>query len=158
MDQQQINALIETSKKDPTLFSNINIEELLSNIDDDKYDYLIDKTTEDLSLEIVDALQPFANTLSPDTIESYCNKLIGYRVIDRICELHLGKHIRWIKKNGLSLTNGGILVNIRICDDCVLLNCKTSQYKFFNIRFEECVVFQKLSFEEQLIILSNDSV
>jgi hypothetical protein len=88
-------------------------------------------------------------------MNNYCNRLIGYRVVDRICDLRNGIMIRWIKKNNGRLTNGGLLMSVKIEDKGVQLLCKNSINNFFNIRFDDCIIFQKLTLEEQVILIAN---
>ena len=82
----------------------------------------------------------------------YCNKLIEYYPIEHIYELHKGKHIRWIRNN--KLTNGGIIVNIKFTDNGTQILCMNSTKKFTQIKFDECIIFQKLNETEQLIIMA----
>jgi hypothetical protein len=107
-----INEVFESAKKDPNLFSTIDIENILNSIENDKNDYLENKTLDDIVKE------NFENVLSlgldKTTMEKICNKLIGYRYVDEIHELFKGRHIRWIR-DGV-LTNGGIVVDIKFTD------------------------------------------
>ena len=66
-----------------------------------------------------------------------------------------GNYVRWIPLKDPSkiyLTNGGILVNIEIFESCVQIRVKNNQNRFFNIKFDEVLIFQKLSMQEKIII------
>jgi NDP-sugar pyrophosphorylase family protein len=86
----------------------------------------------------------------------YCQKLVGYRIVDDIHELHKGKHIRWIRENSITLTNGGIVMNIKFLDNGTHVLCMSSGNRFIQFKFDECVIFQKMTLEEQLIMMAYD--
>jgi hypothetical protein len=157
-EKLNIQEIFENARKDPTLFSTMNIEELLDSIENDKNDYLENKTMEDITKEIFENICEL--DLSLDETKIICNRLIGYRYIDEIRDLHKGKHIRWlrIKSKTPSLTNGGILVNIKFLDNGVHIICKNSQNRFIQYKFDDCVTFQKLSVEEQLLLMAYENL
>jgi hypothetical protein len=86
--------------------------------------------------------------------------LIGYRYVDEIRYLHKGKHIRWIRQNNKipSLTNGGIVVNIKFLDNGIHIVCKNSQNRFIQYKFDDCITFQRLSVEEQLLLMAYENI
>jgi hypothetical protein len=149
--EHSIEEIYKNAINDPTLLSTIDIESLLSKIGNNHY--LEDKNVNDISLEVYNGLEPLQ--LNKDIMNNYCNRLIGYRVVDRICDLRNGIMIRWIKKNNGRLTNGGLLMSVKIEDKGVQLLCKNSINNFFNIRFDDCIIFQKLTLEEQVILIAN---
>lgn len=134
---------------DPTLLSTINIDSLLDKIGDNHY--LEGKTLKNISEEIYESLF----FLEEEKVKECCMRLIGYRVVDRICDLRNGRLVRWMKRTTGSLTNGGLLMNVKIENTGVTLLCKNNTGRFFNARFDDCVVFQKLSMEEQIVLMAN---
>ena len=96
--------------------------------------------------------------LEEDKKKDYCMRLIGYHIVDRICDLRNGRLIRWIKKENGLLTNGGLLMNVKIENKGVILLCKNNSNRFFNVCFDNCLVFQKLSMEEQIVLMANSTV
>ena len=147
MDTKEI---FEQALKDPELLSSLDINNLLESLQDQKNDYLENKTMNEINnyvFEKIDAL-----TINLETKKQYCERLIGYYPINRIYELHKGKHIRWIRNN--KLTNGGIIVNIKFTNNGTQVLCMNSCKKFIQIKFDECVIFQKLNETEQLIIMA----
>lgn len=106
--------------------------------------------------------------------------LIGYKYIDDIDELTVGRYIRWIslkRPDHISLTNGAHVCNISIqnyadadhndndsddddgdqdqeeCKTCV--RCKVvrnGKPLFFNLNFDENLVFQKITEQEWIIL------
>lgn len=98
--------------------------------------------------------------------------LIGYKYIDNIDELTVGRYVRWIslkRPDHISLTNGAHVCNISIqnyadddyddddeyqeCKTCV--RCKVVRNRkplFFNLNFDENLIFQKITEQEWIIL------
>ena len=150
MDIQEI---FENAKKDPSLFSSIDIDELLDNIENETTEYLENKTLGDISKIIFDILSSEIPILGKETIQKYCEKLTGYRYVENVCDIRQGIFVRWIRNN--TLMNGGIVMNIKFGEN-VQIVCKTVLGRFVSLRFDECLIFQKLTMEEQLILMSYD--
>lgn len=153
-----INEIFENAQKDPSLFSTMDINMLLSLIENEKNDYLENKTMKDITEEIYTKISKIC---LPSDRETMCNKLIGYRYVDEIHELHKGKHVRWIRMTNhdnmpARLTNGGIVVDIKFLDNGTHVLCKNSRHQFIQYKFDDCYTFQKLSVEEQLILMAYD--
>jgi len=158
LKNMDIKEIYESALTDPTLFSTIDVESLLAKIECEDNHYLENKTLTDISKDIFDAVSEL--NVSTDLASNFCDRLSGYRYIERVCDLRNGKMMRWIKRpmnlplNEKSLTNGGILMNIKIENSGVQLLCRNNAQRFFNIKFDDCLVFQKLTMEEQLIVMS----
>lgn len=147
MDTKQI---FEQALKDPELVSTIDIEKLLDSLQDQRNDYLENKSLKEINQDVFEKINILNIELEKKQI--YCNKLIEYYPIENIYELHKGKHIRWLRDN--KLTNGGIIVNIKFTDNGTQILCMNSCKKFTQIKFDECTIFQKLNETEQLIIMA----
>lgn len=147
MDVQKI---FEQALKDPTLTSNLDIDKLIDSLEDKYNDYLENKTLQEINQDIFNKVKLLDLPVAKK--EEYCDKLIGYHPIEDVYELHKGKHIRWIRNN--KLTNGGIIVNIKFTDNGTQVLCMNSARKFIQIKIDECIIFQKLSETEQLIIMA----
>ena len=143
---QSLDDIFEEAKADPSLFSSIDVDALLEKME--TAHYLENKGIADISKEVFDAIDEL--DLEKEVAVDYCTRLTGYRYVDRICDLRNGRLMRWIK-NG-SLTNGGILVNVKMEPKGVQLLCKNNIHRFFNVRFDDCLIFQKLTMEEQLVL------
>ena len=147
-----INDIMKDALNDPTLLSTLDINKLLNTLEHDKCNYLDNKTLEtfiDENYDIMNALD-----ISTDNKLKFCNKLIGYRSIDQINELHKGKYIRWYRNSNGKLTNGGILVDIKFLDNGIHILCMNSMRRFIQYKFDDCITFQKLTDEEQLILMA----
>ena len=70
-------------------------------------------------------------------------------------QLNRGKHVRWIKKDDQThkLDMGGIVVDIKFNDNGthILIFNKYLKRNFL-MHFDKIHIFQKLSFEEELIL------
>lgn len=150
MDIQEIFA---HAKTDPSLFSSIDIDELLDNIENETTEYLENKTLADISKTVIEVLTVEFESLGKEVIQKHYEKLSTYRYVDKVCELRQGIFIRWIRNK--TLMNGGTVINIKIGEN-VQIVCKTALGKHVSLRFDECVIFQKLTMEEQLILMSYD--
>jgi len=151
-----INELFENAMKDPTLLSTLDIDNLLKTIENDKNDYLENKTMKQITNEIYETIQILE--ISQKIRFEYCQKLIGYRLVDNVHELHKGKHIRWIRESSPKLTNGGIVVDIKFLDNGTHVLCKGVTNRFIQFKYDECLIFQKMTLEEQLIIMAYEQL
>ena len=96
--------------------------------------------------------------LSREKLKIYHKSLKQYRYIDEIPELRFGSYIRWISlKNpdNIKLSNGGLVCDIKI-ENGVKIVCKNNINRFFEFKMDECLVFQKLSPQEQVILSALD--
>ena len=92
--------------------------------------------------------------LSNEKHEKIMQSLSEYKYVDEIPDLDYGRYIRWISlKNpsNIKLTNGGILCDIKVNEEVSLL-CKNNANRFFQIKIDECLIFQKLTNEEKIIL------
>jgi hypothetical protein len=153
MEDLTLEEIVEKVKTDHTLFSTIDVNRLLEKIE--KEHYLENKSLKDISTEIFEEMCGLS--LSPEITQNYCMRLSEYRLVDKICDLRNGRLIRWIKKTDNRLTNGGLLMNVKMDAKGTVLLCKNGNHRFFNVRFDDCILFQKLTMEEQFILLANDS-
>ena len=146
-----VEEILQNALNDPSLFSKLDIDELLDNIENKKNDYLENKTMKSITNDVFAVINEI-QYISLSEGRDICGRLVGYRHVDEIRELHKGKHVRWITSKG-ALTNGGIVVNIKFTDGGTNVLCKNAQNRFISYRFDECTTFQKLSAEEQLILM-----
>jgi hypothetical protein len=164
---EQINfqELFENIQKDSSLLSTINVNELLKIVKDDTNStkYLLNKTFNIIKTEIHDILQTTFPKISPSQIETFSKTLFDFRYVDEIYELHKGKYIRWIKcSNGDNitpkLTNGGFVVNVKFLDNGIYILCKNNRNQFIQYKYDDCITFQKLSYEEHIILMIHQTL
>jgi hypothetical protein len=80
-----------------------------------------------------------------------------YKYVNELHELTTGRYIRWVNVNDLSkLMNGGFVVNVDIEDYGTLITCKNWKNMFFRLYMDECIIFQRITPEEHIILMAND--
>ena len=97
--------------------------------------------------------------LSRDKLKEYHKKLKDYRYVDDLSNIQYGRYIRWINltdPHNLTLTTGGIIIDIKICESGIHLICKNFKNHKFQIRINECFIFQKLTEQEKIILFTLD--
>tara|TARA_B110000008_G_scaffold184306_1_gene183172 strand:- start:652 stop:1077 length:426 start_codon:yes stop_codon:yes gene_type:complete len=130
----------------------LDISSLLKALDNDNNENIMDLDLDKIQKMKHNILSEL--DLTDDKYNSMMNSLREYKYIDEIPDLDYGHYIRWISlKNpaNIKLTNGGILCDIKVNDQVSLL-CKTNSNRFFQIKLDECLVFQKLSEQEKIIL------
>jgi len=88
-------------------------------------------------------------------LKEYHKKLKNYRYVRGMHDLQFGYYIRWVplKEGGeITLTRGAYISGIDIVEDDILIQCKTNFNRFFNIKFGNCIIFQKITNQEKLIL------
>jgi len=87
-------------------------------------------------------------------IKEYYKLLKEYRYVDEIDELRYGSYIRWFNikdpEATLTLLRGGFIADITNKNGINIL-CK-NRNKFFTIKMERSVIFQKNTNQEKLLI------
>jgi len=83
------------------------------------------------------------------------DKLSNYRYCNDLKDIQYGFYIRWIPlKNPekIYITNGGHVCDIKIINNEIHIVCKNNINRFFQIKFDECLLFQKISPQENVIL------
>jgi hypothetical protein len=131
----------------------MDVDKLLLALDNEDNEKLMNLTLskiKKIKFEILKELE-----LSNDLLKDYMNKLKEYRYIDEMNELRYGAFIRWIPikdLDNLYLTQGALLCEIKVDDNGIVLSCKNYAHKHFQLRMEECLIFQKLTNQEQVLL------
>tara|TARA_B110001450_G_scaffold246707_1_gene261007 strand:- start:745 stop:1185 length:441 start_codon:yes stop_codon:yes gene_type:complete len=93
--------------------------------------------------------------LTRDELLKYHKVLNKYRFVDELDEIKLGSYIRWFNLRNienLKLTNGGILIDVQSGIDDINLVCKNNRNQIFSLSLNKCIVFQKINYQEELLI------
>jgi hypothetical protein len=93
--------------------------------------------------------------LTREELLNYHKVLKEYKYVDELDEINIGSYIRWFnlkKMDNIKLTNGGIIVDIQPGIDDITIICKNNINKFFSLSLNKCIIFQKLNYQEQLLI------
>jgi hypothetical protein len=128
----------------------IKTDDFVSAYDNDKNQYLENKTNKIIQQEIIESLGR--------ENESLTTKLNGYRFVDEVDQLHIGKFTRWIPRyeKNAKLAVGGFVTNIDYTDNGILLTVKTWHNQVMKVIFDQCLLYQKLSSDEKLVLLAAD--
>ena len=135
----------------------MDVDKLMSALDNDKNESIINLTTKKIQEMIFNILKELH--LDKVTLLEYFKKLKGYRYIDEINDLKYGGFIRWIPitdPDHLPLHYCGIVCDIVIKDDGVYVVCKNFMHRHYRFKMDECLIFQKLNAQEQIIISALD--
>jgi hypothetical protein len=153
LSNEFINKVFEDAQNDSSLLDTVDIDEIISMSENENMDYINEKTMNDILNEIYEALKDL--NINETQQNNLYSKLAGYRFIENVYELHKGKHIRWIRfNNPEKITNGAIVAEIKFRDNGTHVLCKTIQNKIFQIKYDDCLIFQKLTTGEQLILMA----
>lgn len=131
----------------------IDIESLMSALDDDDNASLMNLDTRAVKAIKNDMLQKL--NLSREQLKKLHKQLENYRYVDEMNELKFGAYIRWIPlrdPNKIKLTNGGIICDILVKDNGIHVVCRNNMHRMFQIKLVECMVFQKLSDQERVLL------
>jgi len=161
--QKEIHEIYENALKDPTLLSTLNINDLLDTLEEDEHtSYLENKTLKSINKEVYDAISELG--CNEERHADLYSKLIGYRVVSEICYLHTGKYVKAIRKSNdesPKISMMGIVSAIQFNDNGILVRILLplgKRYIHKNYLFDNYITFQKLSDNEQLILMAYDTL
>jgi len=134
----------------------MDVNKLLKALDDDSNENLFNFTTKkilEMNLQVLKELE-----LDKTETLNILKKLKEYRYVDEMNDLKYGTYLRWIPLNdpeNIHLTKGAVFCELNITDNGVFIVCKNFGYstKHFQIKMDECLVFQKLT-PQELVLLS----
>lgn len=159
VDSSLFQEILRDAHSDPSLQSTLNINELLET----NTQISITgngETLQTIAKNVFNGLN--ALNLEKNVLADYCIKLTDYNIIEEFHELISGRYIRWIRRIQLdsepinTLNRGGVLVNIFFKDDGVVLQIKPCNNPFaIKLKYDNFVIFQKRTVDEQMILMSN---
>ena len=134
-------------------------------MDDEDYQKLLDIVTneEDNTIlhttmkDITERKEKLLNELKlpKDMTTNILNKLKHYRYTMELPDLEIGSYIRWINLNyseNIYLTNGSFICDIMILEDGIQVRCKNRFGRIHQLKFDENLIFQKLSEQESILL------
>jgi hypothetical protein len=141
------------------IYYHMDVNKLLKALDDESNENLFNFTSKkilEMNLNILKELHLDKN----ETLQ-ILKKLKEYKYIDEMNDLKYGTYIRWIPINNpenIHLTKGAVFCEIKITDNGVFIVCKNMGYstKHFQIKMDECLIFQKLTSQEQVLLSALD--
>jgi|688.fasta_scaffold670700_1 hypothetical protein len=141
----------------PNKTQELDLNKLTKALDNTNNDSIMNLTTRklmELNLKILKELM-----FDKETLINYLRKLKGYKYIDEIDELKHGAFIKWIPitdPKNLPLNQCGLICDIKITDDGVIIVCKNFMHRHYTFKTDEVLIFQKLSNQEMVIISALD--
>jgi hypothetical protein len=135
----------------------MDVNKLINALDNDNNETIMNLTTQkilEMNLNILKELH-----LPKETTLNYLKKLKGYRYVDELNDLRHGAFIRWIPitdPNYLPLHHCGMVCDIKITDNGIIVTCKNFMHRHYTFKMDECLIFQKLTSQEQVIIYALD--
>ena len=136
------------------VLNRMDVAKLLKALDNEENSKFLNLNTQkinEMKKEILSELH-----LSKEEIKGLLQKLKEYAYVDEMSELRYGAFVRWIPikdPENVHLAAGGILCEINVTDDGISLTCKNFANKYYRIKMEEFLIFQKLTSQE-LVLLS----
>ena len=136
----------------------IDEEYLIDALENENNETIIGLTSSKIKEVKNDVLQKLQ--LKRDKIKNMHEKLKDYRYVDEIKDINYGCYIRWINLksitpeniNDIKLTMGAFVTDIRVTDNGILISCVNIFKKHISIRFDEHLIFQKLTDQEHVIL------
>ena len=139
-----------------------NVNEIINSLDDDAKEYMSKLTQEEFNenctTDII--LTEIFNVIQENNIpncEKIMEKLTNYRYVDEINQIFKGKNIKYINKNTKKFNNGGLVLDVKFLNNGTHILCK-GYHHINQIKFDDVIIFQMLSTEEQLLLMTNAAV
>lgn len=135
----------------------MDVDKLMEALDNDNNESIISLTTKkinEMNFRILKELH-----LGREVTIDYLKKLKGYRYIDEMNELKYGAFIRWIPITDpkyLPLHYCGMICDIKIMENGVFIVCKNFMHRHYTFKMDECLIFQKLTDQERVLLSALD--
>ena len=131
----------------------IDIQSLLNSLDNDENASMINLTTKRIIDMKLDALEEI--NLEDEYLKELMVQLNDYRIVNEIPDIKYGNYIRWINlinPNDLTLRKGGMVVDVLLEKTGTHVRVKNNLQRFFQIKMDQCIIFQKLNAQEEIIL------
>jgi hypothetical protein len=135
----------------------MDVDTLLKALDDDENSHLLELTNKKIRQMNLDILKQLH--LSQEDTLQIIKKLKHYRYVDGMNELKYGSFIRWIPitdPNNIFLTTGAIFCEFKITNNGVSIVYKNFNNRLAQIKMDECLLFQKLTKQEMVLLSALD--
>ena len=131
----------------------LDINKILNALENETNASIIELTSRKIKDQKNNMLQKLQ--VSRTQLKELHKKLKKYRYCSDLKGLQYGYYIRWIRltdPENIRLTNGGIVCEIKIQNNMIQVVCKNNRNQFFQFKFDECLIFQKLTPQENTIL------
>ena len=134
----------------------LDVDLLMKSLEREENDCLMNLDTSKIQQIKNDMLQKLQ--LPREKLKKMNKVLKQYRFIDEIPDIKYGAYVRWINltNSELKLTTGGIICDIKIVNDDVLIVCRNTMGLFFQFKLNECLAFQKITDQENVLLSALD--
>ena len=135
----------------------MDIETLLKALDKDENEDIIDTTSGKIKENIQSVLGELHLDIEDQNDLVY--KLAGYKYVEDVSSLKSGAFIRWIcitDPENIRLTKGALVCDIKFTDTGISIVCKGYHNRHFQLKFDECLIFQRLSDQERVLLSALD--
>jgi len=135
------------------IMNDVDKERLNKALENDDNISLLNLTRDKIAKDKNDILQQLQ--FNGGTLKGLNKKLKQYRYIDELNDIKFGSYIRWINISNpkkMDLTTGAIVCEIKLTDSGTQILCKNSFNRFMQLKMDECVIFQKINDQENIII------
>lgn len=150
MNNDLIRQWMQEARQDPSLaFDQKEMDRILSS---STSSYLQNKTLSEIQGETKRIVAYYFGGELPTWIV----KLREYVYMDEINQLVRGRFIRFVQINpsSTSLSNGGILVDVKFFDKGIHICCRLFNGRYVQYPFDDYLTFQKLTADEMYILSS----
>jgi hypothetical protein len=131
---------------------NNQVDDLLDALENDSNSSIINLTSRKIKEHKNNVLQQIQ--LPRKKLKLYHKKLKDYRYCSDLKDIQYGFYIRWIPlkdPENMNLTNGAIICDVKLVNDQLHVLCK-NRGRMMQIKFDEVLIFQKLSDQERVIL------
>ncbi len=131
---------------------NNQVDDLLDALENDSNSSIINLTSRKIKEHKNNVLQQIQ--LSREKLKLYHKKLKDYRYCTDLKDIQYGFYIRWIPlkdPENMNLTNGAIICDVKLVNGQLHVLCK-NRGRMMQIKFDEVLIFQKLSDQERVIL------
>lgn len=93
--------------------------------------------------------------LSRKEMADMLKKLENYKYVEEVDDLKYGAFIRWIPlidPDNLPLHYAGMICEVKFTDEGTIISCKNFMHRHYTIKMDECLIFQKFTNEEKLMM------
>ena len=154
LTNDEFHEIIAKARDDSEKMTEEDINNIIDTIEIPDNHYLENKNTESILSEINDILLENNITNHADII----SKLTKYKYVDEISEICKGRNIKYINKNTNKFNNAGLVLDIKFLKNGTHILCKGFNNFVKQIKLNYYIIFQLLTTEEQLILMSNSVI
>ena len=129
------------------------MDDLLNALENESNASIVELTTSKIKSQKNDMLQQLQ--LPREKLKLFHKKLTEYRYCSDLRDIQYGHYIRWIPLQNpekIKLTNGAFICDIQIINNSIHIRCKNLFHQIIQLKFDQCIIFQKISPQEKVIL------